>query len=438
MANVLIDNQTEIDTLENVTVITDDTNPPVAKPPANPKLVAAFFAMSLVAVVAGGHMRVFLAVLAFAGMIFLHELGHFLAARATGTKATEFFVGFGPKVWSFTRGETEYGLKAIPVGGYVKILGMHNLEKVDPADEPRTYRQKSFPRRVLMAAAGTLTHLLIAFVCFTVLFSGTGNLIDTDAVRVVEIAPTIDGKPGPAAQAGLQLGETIAFINDERMRSNQEIAQTVNANAGIPLKFSLFKDGNFTRDLTITPVATITERGTIGRIGIATDSTQVVRHGVIGGMGESLKKMGSLAPMTYKSLASFFTPKNLKDYSEQLVDAGSAPKEAVATPSTNRFLSPPAAVNLLADASKTDIRWAIEIYATLNVFVGVFNMLPLMPLDGGHVLLAIYERLRSRKNRMYHANIAKLMPLTYAVMAIMLLLGVTSLYLDLRSPLKVF
>lgn len=438
MANNLLDKQPQIDNLDDVSVITDDTYPTEEKPPANPKLVAAFFIMSLVAVLAGGHVRVFLAVLAFAGMIFLHELGHFLAARATGTKATEFFVGFGPKIWSFKRGETEYGLKAIPVGGYVKILGMHNLEKVDPADEPRTYRQKSFPRRVLMAAAGTMVHLLIAFICFTILFSGTGNLIDTDAVRVVQIAPSIDGKPGPAVQAGLEVGETIGFINGERMESNEEVARTVNASAGIPLKFELYKDGNFTRELLITPVASVTDRGTIGRIGIVTDSTQVVRHGVIGGMGESLKKMASLAPMTYKSLASFFTPTNLKDYSEQLVEAGTTSKEVEATQSTNRFLSPPAAVNLLADASKTDIRWAIEIYATLNVFVGVFNMLPLMPLDGGHVLLAVYERLRSRKNRLYHANISKLMPLTYAVMAVMLLLGVTSLYLDLRAPLKVF
>jgi Peptidase family M50 len=102
-------------------------------------------------------------VAALAGMIFLHELGHFLAAKATGTKATEFFVGFGPRIWSFRRGETEYGIKAIPLGGYVKIIGMTNLEEVDPADEHRSYRQKSYPRRVLMASAGTGMHLLLAF-----------------------------------------------------------------------------------------------------------------------------------------------------------------------------------------------------------------------------------------------------------------------------------
>ena len=97
-------------------------------------------------------------------MIFLHELGHFVTAKWSGMKVTEFFIGFGPRIWSFQRGETEYGLKVIPAGAYVRIIGMNNLDEVDPADEPRTYRQQSFPKRLLVVCAGSLCTSLQAFV----------------------------------------------------------------------------------------------------------------------------------------------------------------------------------------------------------------------------------------------------------------------------------
>ena len=88
-------------------------------------------------------------------MIFLHELGHFVTAKVSGMKVTEFFFGFGPKLWSFTKGETEYGVKAIPAGAYVRIIGMNNLEEIPPEDEPRTYRAQSYPRRLLVGVAGS-------------------------------------------------------------------------------------------------------------------------------------------------------------------------------------------------------------------------------------------------------------------------------------------
>src|SRR5215475_5235858 len=107
-------------------------------------------------------------------MIFLHELGHFVTAKWSGMKVTEFFIGFGPRLWSFHRGETEYGVKALPVGAYVRIIGMNNLDEVDPADEPRTYRQQSFPKRLLVVSAGSLAHFAQAFVLLVVLLGVVG------------------------------------------------------------------------------------------------------------------------------------------------------------------------------------------------------------------------------------------------------------------------
>ena len=98
-----------------------------------------------------GHFATVSVILAVIAMIMLHELGHFLTAKWAGMKVTEYFLGFGPRIWSVRRGETEYGVKALPLGGYVRIIGMHNLEEVDPADEARTYRQKPYWRRMSVA-----------------------------------------------------------------------------------------------------------------------------------------------------------------------------------------------------------------------------------------------------------------------------------------------
>ena len=115
-------------------------------------------------------------------MIFLHELGHFLTAKRAGMKVTEFFLGFGPRIWSFQRGETEYGIKAIPAGAYVPIIGMNNLEEVDPADEARTYRQKSLlGRRMSVAVAGSAMHFLIALVLVFVRLLAFGAVTDDSA-----------------------------------------------------------------------------------------------------------------------------------------------------------------------------------------------------------------------------------------------------------------
>src|SRR5438132_9376819 len=110
-------------------------------------------------------------------IIMLHEFGHFVMAKRAGMKVTEFFIGFGPRLWSVRKGETEYGVKALPLGGYVKIIGMSNLETVDPEDEPRSYRQQSFPARLGVAVAGSTVHMILAFVLFwvTLTFVGIPN-----------------------------------------------------------------------------------------------------------------------------------------------------------------------------------------------------------------------------------------------------------------------
>ncbi|NDF66968.1 MAG: RIP metalloprotease, partial [Actinobacteria bacterium] len=106
--------------------------------------------------------------------VFLHELGHYLTARRSGMKVTQFYMGMGPRIFSFRRGEVEFGLRALPVGAFVRIVGMNNLDDCDPKDEPRTYRQQSYPKRMLVITAGSLMHLLIAVVLFVGIYATAG------------------------------------------------------------------------------------------------------------------------------------------------------------------------------------------------------------------------------------------------------------------------
>ena len=135
-------------------------------------------------------------------MVMLHEAGHLIAARKTGMKATEYFLGFGPRLWSFRRGETEYGVKAIPAGGYVRIIGMTNMEEVPPEDEPRTYRVSSTGRRLTVVLAGVTVNILLAWLLFTVAIAGRGYLLEGPSTSVRQV---VSGSA--AAEAGVKAGD---------------------------------------------------------------------------------------------------------------------------------------------------------------------------------------------------------------------------------------
>ncbi|MCZ7629920.1 MAG: site-2 protease family protein [Microthrixaceae bacterium] len=159
-------------------------------------------------------------------MIFLHELGHYMAAKHAGMKVTEFFLGFGTRLWSFKRGETEFGLKAIPAGAYVKIIGMNNLEEVDPADEARTYRQAPFHSRFSVAIAGSAMHFALALVLLVVQFAAFGRVDDSRWV----IGDLTEG--GAAQQAGLRSGDQVVSFDGEPVGSFDEFRDQIAAATG--------------------------------------------------------------------------------------------------------------------------------------------------------------------------------------------------------------
>ena len=188
---------------------------------------------------AAGAGETVLLVLALIGCIVAHEFGHFITAKAAGIKVTEFFVGFGPRLWSVRRGETEYGVKAVPLGGYCRILGMNNLEEVDPADEPRTYRQAPVGRRLSVALAGSAMHFLIAIVVLFAMFFWTGDngnyLASPSALPASNPIVEIDGLStgaSPAQLAGFHLGDRIVAVDGRHFTNWAQLSGYIQAHPG--------------------------------------------------------------------------------------------------------------------------------------------------------------------------------------------------------------
>ena len=391
---------------------------------------------AVLAAVATGVAKTVLVVFAILVMIVLHEFGHFITAKAAGMKVTEFFVGFGPRLWSIKRGETEYGVKALPLGGYCKIPGMTNLEQIAPEDEPRTYRQKPFWRRLSVAVAGSTMHFIIALVLIwaTLVFVGAPQLQS----RIDSVSGLTTG-PSPAQIAGFQKGDKVQAYDGHPFQKWDDFRAYIGDHAGQTMTVEVAR-GTETKTLQVTPIDRNTiqvEGGTqppksstpVGFVGItpAVDNIPVGAGAAVAKSGADLKDVTIL---TFKALGSIFSAQGISDYGHQLTGR---PLDHTGT-GQGRFSSPVGVVRLASQAADKGLGPVLMLLISINVFVGIFNMIPLLPLDGGHVAIAVYERIRSRRGRRYHVDAAKLLPITYAAVLFIVFLGLTSLFLDLAHP----
>lgn len=407
-------------------------------------------ALFVVLFVAGGWAAIAV-VVSILVIIFLHELGHFLTARWGGMKATEFFLGFGPRIWSFRRGETEFGLKAIPAGAYVKIIGMNNLDEVDPADEHRTYRQATFPRRLAVAVAGSAMHFLIAIVLLFTLYAGFGfggfitSQAELDDARAEELAAP-DWSIGRissdslAEEVGLQPGDRVTAINGDSIDSFEDLTSTVALfSPGDGVEFEYLRG-----DSVLTGAGQLTEHPTIagrGLLGVGPADPVFDRVGPLSAAGKTFVEFGELTVDSVTQIGRFFTPGSLGNFFSQVVDVEPEPVPGdTAVTATDadvdegRILSIYGAARAGTFLTQQGVAQLFQFLVFLNIFIGLFNLVPLLPLDGGHVALAVYERARSRNGQRYHADVAKLLPLVYMVVFVLLSVGLAALYLDITDP----
>ena len=387
----------------------------------------------VVASVATGVTKTVAVVFALIVMIMLHELGHFMTAKWAGMKVTEYFLGFGPRLWSIKKGETEYGIKAIPAGGYVKIIGMSNLEEVPPEDEARTYRQKGYWRRLSVAVAGSTMHFIIALLLLWGLFTIVG--LPGDPQPVVSSISRLENGPSPAADAGFQVGDRILAMDGQPVGDWENLPTYIRARPETPIKFEVQR-GRERLTLTATPVDLSKVKDSEGRsadeptgfVGIGPEIPNT-RTGPIEGIGKAGSELWRFTTTTVGALGKMFSAEGVRGYTDEL--SGKSEGDGA-----NRFLSPVGFVRVAGQAADSGVRDVLVLLVAINVFVGMFNMIPLLPFDGGHVAVATYEAIRSRKGKRYFVDGRKALAMAYPVVLLLILIAVTSLYIDIARPMS--
>lgn len=353
--------------------------------------------------------------------IFLHELGHYLTARWTGMKVTQFFLFFGPRLWSFRRGETEYGVRAIPLGAFVRIIGMNRMDEVDPGDEARTYRQKSFPRRLLVISAGSIMHMLIAVVLLFGVYAVAGEETFSDGARVSQLSAG-----GPAAGAGVLPGDIVVAVDGVSVDSPAELGEAIRTNEpGDNVVLGVIRDGEL---VALTLALGVNNSGD-ALAGISSGSVfDTINHSIPAAAGNAVTDIFPFAWESTKGVVKVLNPVNI-------VNHVTGDNDDLSSRPTTLY-----GVAQVSDDVGESSGWAgmVLLLAVLNVFVGVFNMFPLLPLDGGHAAIAVYERVREAERgskRRYFADVERLMPFTMGVVTVLAMLMFAGLYLDISQPL---
>jgi membrane-associated protease RseP (regulator of RpoE activity) len=373
-------------------------------------------------------------------MVMGHEFGHFITAKRAGMQVTDFFVGFGPVLWSTTIGETRYGLRAILAGGYVKVPGMNwDDNTIEPADEARTYRSASYPRKVVFASAGSFMHLVMALALAwaSLAFIGAPSVSHVGVLSFTKW----DGHAKNAAQvAGMRVGDRIVSVNGHTVTNPNQLIDQIRADAGQRITVVVERNGH---DLTLHAVPvdgrTIKSGGQTvtsgskpeGFLGIGLVE-QSVHDSWYAAIPASVGQIGSLIATAAHAMVHVFSPGQFASLFHQVASPTAANKPS------NQLSRPESIVGVVRIAVQSTSAGPgvlFDILVTVNIFVGLLNMLPMLPLDGGYVAISTYERLRTRRGLRYHADVNRLAPVVYAFMTVLLVLFACTLYLDIAHPI---
>jgi membrane-associated protease RseP (regulator of RpoE activity) len=410
----------------------------------------------------------------------LHEVGHMWPAKKFGVKVTQYFVGFGKTVWSTRRGETEYGVKAFPLGGFVKLVGMLPPEKgadptrlrrsntgmftqlisdaraaeyehVEPGDEDRLFYRKPWWQKLIVMSGGPMVNVVLAFLILSGVWIGFGvpgppkPVVDEVQDCVIPAAEagrtcTADDPASPAAAAGMRPGDRIVSFNGEHVDSWAELTGLIRGNANGDATIGVLRDGE---RMTLTTNTTVEARPSLQ------DTDRLVRVGFLGvtatqptvhpGPGFVVAQMWDMTQSTAVALVHI-PEKMVGVFQAAFAGAEREQNSPVSVVGASRVAGELATTDKLDVAAK--VASVLTLLGMVNLFVALFNFLPLLPLDGGHIAGALWEALRRGFARVTgrpdpgYVDVAKLLPVAYVMAGILLVMGVVLIYADFVNPVR--
>ncbi|GAB2585920.1 M50 family metallopeptidase [Kribbella endophytica] len=412
----------------------------------------------------------------------LHEVGHMVPAKLFGMKVTQFFVGFGRTIWSVKRGETEYGIKAIPAGGFVRIIGMMppakgqdptkvrkantgpiqsmvenarsaEYETIEASDDGRLFYQKVWWKKLIVMASGPLVNVVIAFVLFGGLFMLYGaNVAQTTVATVTDcVVPASQASAdrkcqtgdqvSPAKQAGFQVGDKIVSFNGTTIDSWDQLTPLIRANTDKPATIVVERNGQPTTLQTSTIVNQVRDDANsdkfvqVGFLGVSPEQ-KVERQD----FGFVVDKMGELTVATVKALGNF--PEKLVGVAKSIVGGDRDQDSPMSVVGASRVAGEVASNQDLTGGAR--IAFLVSLLASLNLFLALFNFIPLLPLDGGHMLGAIWEGIKRGFAKLLgrpdpgYVDVAKLLPIAYVAASVIVVMGVLLVIADIVNPIRLF
>jgi membrane-associated protease RseP (regulator of RpoE activity) len=417
----------------------------------------------------------------------LHEIGHLMPAKAFGVKVTQYMVGFGPTVWSKHTAETEYGVKAVPLGGYIRMIGMYppapgtdgtmlrasstgrfatliddarrqSLDEVTPADADRVFYKLPVRKRVVIMLGGPTMNLFLAFILFTIVLSGIGAYkLNTTVGRVVDCVPTVTHLSGtanangtctpstrtPAAIGGLREGDVVTSFNGTVVSTWEEEQAAIKAASPGDVAVVVERNGN-TVTLTL-PLATV-KFPVVDDAGNPTGALEQRNFvGIAPGAARApvsvLAVPGYMWDYSVQAASKIVTlPVRMWELVQNLASDQPRPADGLVGPvGIGRLSGDVVALDNTPVIDKT--AQILAFLAGLNLFLFLFNLIPLLPLDGGHVAGAVWEAIKRRWAKFRRqpdpgpVDIAKALPLTYAMSIALVLMGGIVMYADLVKPL---
>lgn len=367
-------------------------------------------------------------VLALLISVMFHELGHFLTARKFGMRVSEFFVGFGRRIWSITRGETEYGIKAIPAGGYCRIEGMTPTDQMPAGEENRAFVKASSAKKLIVLGAGSTAHFILGFLLIFSIFFGVGYTTITPVIAQIS-------QGSVAESAGFRAGDEILSINGKSVTNWQNDAKQIGQSQGSEMHFVVLRDG---KKVTINAAPAYNADSKRYMLGIIT-ALGTERDSFTKSLSESSRATWILTKESVKSLIAI--PSKVPQLvRETFMHEKRDPNGLVGVVGAARVSGQAVGSEKLNNNER--LATFILLVASLNIFVGLFNLLPILPLDGGHMAVAIADEVRAlvarirRKPRPAPIDVNVLTPITGVVVVLLGILTVLLVVADIINPIS--